>query len=464
MERLLGDIEKVTGTDPLEAYSGAGTPNILEFTTREFFIDGVLKALGWTFGSSGTVAQEARIKVDTTNFMDYIGITEIERNPILMVEAKAWDVPFITSRNKNENETESNLIVRSINHIKNKGAEVDSPTFATWHGFLGQVMRYVRALKTNHNHDIQRAVLTSGQWLVVFHNPSETFSENDTANDEQIAIFHRSQFVERSTEILDLLGYESLASRPPKLLRPAQLPQHIQVHKIKAVFHGVHVRYESSGSKKFVLSPRILVYPSLIILRDDNVLLTIMHHTDCLIVDYQEDSPKKLADHLEEMRIRAVDLLNQCSTETGVVLEPAPLAACPGYKPRTSAFSRKQIEPLYIEVDEVNPDHWMLITGQATHYLITTPVVDPCRFHQWRACDAAGYPSGNTQLSTRSIHKPRALFVDGQAHHCAHQLVLDRRDDRCQIAPIDSRVCCQACTFLEVCWPKTDRAALPCGQ
>ena len=60
----------------------------LEHTVRIHFLDHLLKALGWKMEA---VVEEARVKQDTTLFLDYLGVHLQQRIPILIFEAKAWD-------------------------------------------------------------------------------------------------------------------------------------------------------------------------------------------------------------------------------------------------------------------------------------------------------------------------------------------------------------------------------------
>jgi hypothetical protein len=108
-------------------------------------------------------------------------------------------------------------------------------------------------------------------------------------------------------------------------------------------------------------------------------------------------------------------------------------------------------------------DHWLAVTGQDLYYLGARPVVD-CRFHAWAECRAEGHQCGPTAVNSPATDSPRAFFVDMRLHHCAHQVVLDRRARRCHIDAIDARTCCRACTYQNLCWSADEVAALPCGK
>jgi hypothetical protein len=109
------------------------------------------------------------------------------------------------------------------------------------------------------------------------------------------------------------------------------------------------------------------------------------------------------------------------------------------------------------------PDVWMLITGQATHFLRSAPDI-ACTFHRWAACHAHGQASSEGAVSMPKMAGPRSYFTDDQPHHCAHQGLQDRRAARCQVPLIDARLCCRACIYASVCWPGVQQPPLPCGQ
>lgn len=100
-------------------------------------------------------------------------------------------------------------------------------------------------------------------------------------------------------------------------------------------------------------------------------------------------------------------------------------------------------------------------TINTSHFLLEEPRVPDCRFHTWADCGAEAI--GQSAVSVRSVEL-RSFFIDTQRHHCAHQVVQDRRNGKCLIDPIDSRTCCQVCVFLDHCWSAAEKADLPCGR
>ena len=233
---LLEDIGRALSPEAPDPYAGAGKQTVLEHTTRIYFLDRFLELLGWRLGLHGNVAEEARIKAGTTAFMDYLGVNETTRAPVLLVEAKAWDTPFIAPRSGARfGGSKRDLLLAAIQHVRNDGTKEQSPAIGTWHDSLKQVGGYVRDLKTQ------------------------------TVDDKQFEIFKQGKYVEKADTLFDLLHRTTLASVVPFSLRPSQLRDYVTAETVSAVFCGLHVTYESSGTVLFARQPRVLLYPALII-------------------------------------------------------------------------------------------------------------------------------------------------------------------------------------------------------
>lgn len=423
-----------------------------EHDTRLLFVDELLTHLGWRLGALGNVLEEARLQANTTRFMDYLGVADINGTPLLLIEAKAWDKPAISARGDGQYDSEAALIVAAIQHIRGGKTEDTSPIIGEWDKYLRQVSGYVKTLNEQYSHKLPRAVIISGEWMVVFKAPVETFL--GSARPDDIATYTRAQLKEHAEEIFDLLHRSMLTIDAPVPLRPAQLRRYLELGEVSSVFQGMHVHYERTGSKLFTPRPRILIYPALFVTRTDGALFTVIHNETPVELDYRrnDDDIETLAPHLDEVRALGATLVAACARELGGELTLAELSAFPGF--RNDRLSKSPVDAL------PEADEWLVATGSATHFLLADPRVQECKYHAWAECGADA--TMNSAISARTVNPP-AFFVDTQRHHCAHQIVQDRREARCLIQAIDSRTCCQACVFLEQCWTEDERAALPCG-
>jgi hypothetical protein len=471
LEQLLGQIDRELAPDAPDPYQGVGKQVLHEHDTRVFFFDRFLKLLGWQLGLGGDVAEEARIKAETTTRMDYVGVNDTTNVPVLVVEAKSWEKPFVGPRDgKRPQATERELIVEAIRHIRGGGTKETSPVTGEWHENLQQVSGYVRGLKEQYGHELPCAMLASGRWLLVFTSPVAAFVDGQV-NDEQFKIFKLSSYVESARDIYNLLGQPQLARTTPIFIRSAQLPDYVPAASIAASYHALLIRYERSGATAFTPIPRILVYPALLIQRDIGTLFTVIDRRQPIMMALEkegEDAEPNLTAHLRVIALHAAELLQACSRELDVALVPSDLTAFPGFATRAGVDTGDAALPLGQPGKKVvRPfakmgDEWVLATGTLSHYLLAEPTV-ACRFHSWAECHAGHHQIGPSAISTPSTDEPRAFFVDRNAFHCAHQQVQDRRAQRCHIAPMDTRTCCRACTYQTLCWSDEERRRLPCG-
>ncbi|NHN86241.1 hypothetical protein GOB93_16575 [Acetobacter musti] len=424
-----------------------------EHDTRLLFVDELLGHLGWKRGAGGNVLEEARLQGATTKFMDYVGVVDIAGKPLLLVEAKAWDKPFVSARAGGAFASEADLIVATIQHVRDGKSEDTSPAIAEWHRYLRQVEGYVRTLKEQYGHDLPRAMIVSGEWLVVFQQPTKTFLVTPVPDD--IAVYRRQEFTARAGELFNLLHRSLLTQDAPIPLRPAQLGQFLELVDVAGAFRGVHVHYDhKGGSSLFTPRPRISIYPAVFVVRHDDVIYTVMDNNTPFNLDYEHDlDGETLAPHLHAIDARSTALLAACVDELGGPLPSPPLGAFPGFPSDT------MMRTLVGNLPEAN--HWFVATGNSSHFLLDEPRVANCRFHTWADCGAEAI--GQSAVSVRSVEL-RVFFIDSQRHHCAHQVVQDRRAGKCLINPIDSRTCCQVCAFLDHCWTPAEKADLPCGQ
>lgn len=442
-------------------FAGAETGNPLEHTTRVHFLDELVSLLGWSLGLGGDMAEEARLKGNTTTFMDYLGIETSANTPALLIEAKLWDKPFVQPRTNGPFETPA-LLGQGINHWRNGGGPERSPLAGEWHDHIKQVGGYVRGLRETYGHTLPRAVITSGRWMVVFLDPVQAFVDGPV-EDVKIKIFHKQNYKAQAGEIFDLLSKKALATETPFSVRPTQVPDYLTSASLVACFHALHVSYEVSGTPVFGKKPRVLVYPALVLQGANDMLLTVLEETDEALLEYKKDEATdelSLGEHIATIAAGAVALLTRTAQVLQVELRPASIADFPGF-PQESMHRTAVSRPL-VRSNPRERDNWIIVTGQVAHFANSVPDV-ACRFHKWSACNAVHRAASPAAISKPMLSSPRALFVDESPHHCAHSDLLDGRRSRCQIHMIDASVCCRSCSFASVCWPGSSLTTLPCG-
>ena len=161
LAELLERFDRTVSADAPEPYVGAGVDHPLEHTTRIHLLDSLAELLGWQLGLGGDMAEEVRLKNGTTTFMDYLGVATATNAPVLLIEAKAWDKPFITPRTSGADyDCHAELIAETIDHWRCDGNKTTSPAMGDWHDYMEQVGKYVKRL-WDHGHPLPRAVITS---------------------------------------------------------------------------------------------------------------------------------------------------------------------------------------------------------------------------------------------------------------------------------------------------------------
>ena len=473
LEKLIkGFLETMRPTAPVP-YLGATNLDPLEHITRADFIDNFLVALGWNPKRlAGEIVEEARIKGETTLFLDYLGVNPDTRAPQLIIEAKAWSKPMIaTSEAAAANEGESTsytratLIAAAIEHCKKDGSVGTSPATAEWARWIAKLCAYVQGVHRESGHIVSRTALTAGRWLVIFTDPEDAFIKHGLVNKAAIKVFVLDEFVEQSDTIFDLLAYSSLIRNPPPYITPSRLQAWISADSIKAVYRALWIRRDESGAH-FRIQPRLLLYAATVLERDDGVLVTVLDDRPENVVPHDMD---ELNDHFDTVQAASDQLLDEVREAIGDLPETSGVEQFPGFLvppdrgsigvvPLPSHTGKKLLKSWPARADE-----FLLVTGTATHFLLQQPTVVSCPGHDWVQCEKLGQPKGRGPVLSRSV-QPLSFFKSGEDHHCAHRIVHDRREERCHILTFEEYLCCRACAFQTLCWPAVEMPQLPCGQ
>ena len=458
---LLDRLEAADGPIAAAPYEGGPVGDPHEHATRVYFLDELIELLGWTLGLGGDVVEEARLKDKTTTRMDYLGKACETNVPALLIEAKAWEKPFLQPRKK-EAFRVNDVLANAIDHWREGGKTEKSPLAGEWPDYIVQVGNYVSRLYRLHGHRLPRAVICSGEWIVVFVEPVAAFVEGP-AQSNSIKFFEKRNYKGDATKLYDLLSKDSLVEETPPRVRPTEISNFLTRDTLDKCFHAVLVSYETAGSSLFGKKPRIGIHPALVLQGLDGMLLTVLEETDSEYVEYSndEDGGDLFLDvHVASTSEAAAALLARTSAQLGAELHPSSTVDFRGF-PR-QPLQGVEVVTSFVKDLPNHKDNWIVVTGQDTHFVKARPDL-ACEFHSWGTCKAAHRAAGDSAIM-RPMITPRAMFADDKPHHCAHRDVLDRRKTRCQVPMIDERLCCRGCTFAQVCWPGTVNPPLPCGR
>ena len=429
--------------------------------------------LGWRLKKSGgEIIEEARIKDETTLFLDYLGVNPDTRAPQLIVEAKAWSKPMVAAsdaaaatEDKSTRFTPVSLIAAAIEHCKSGGVTEASPVTAEWARWIAKLRDYVVGTQAKSGHAVSRAVLTSGQWMVIFTDPGNAFINPGDVNTAGIKIFLLENYVEQSSTIFDLIAYHNLVDRPPDYIAVSRVHAFLAAGSVKSVHRALWLRRQEGGAH-FRIHPQLYLYAAAVVRRFDDVVVTVL--------DEQSENPaphnmKEFADHLAAVQAASDALLDAIKSELGELPEASGVEAFPGFVLPPTIDSIVSVVPprpgpkkALLKLYQPRPDEFLLVTGVAAHFLLQEPTVTPCAGHDWMMCDALGDSKGPGPIFARSVG-PMSFFKSGEDHHCAHRVVHDRREERCLVMPFEEFLCCRACVLQRVCWSQAELGGLPCG-
>lgn len=457
---LLELLEAADGPIAAAPYEGGPVGDLHEHATRVYFLDDLIELLGWTLGLGGDVVEEARLKDKTTTRMDYLGKACETDVPALLIEAKAWEKPFLQPRKDGAFRVDD-VLANAIDHWRGGGETAKSPLAGDWPDYIVQVGNYVSRLYNLHGHRLPRAVICSGEWIVVFIDPVAAFVEGP-AQSNSIKHFEKRNYKNDAPQLYELLSKDSLVEETPASVRPTEISNFLTSNTLDRCFHAVLVSYETEGTSVFGKKPRIAIHPALVLQDLAGMRLTVLEETDAEYIEYGRDedgADLSLDAHVASIGEAAAALLKRTSEQLGVELYPSSVVDFLGF-PKQPLHGPEVLKSLVKDL----PNHkgnWIVVTGQDTHFVRARPDL-ACEFHSWGTCKAAQRAAGDLAI-IRPTMSPKALFADDKPHHCAHRDVLDRRETRCQVPMIDERLCCRGCMFAPVCWPGTVNPPLPCG-
>lgn len=473
LEKLIkGFVETMRPTAAVP-YLGASNLDPLEHTTRANFIDNVLIELGWKLKKlGGDIIEEARIKEETTLFLDYVGVNPDTRAPLLIVEAKAWSKPMVArsdvaaaNEGKATSYTPVTLIAAAIEHCKAGGSIDTSPATAEWARWIAKLRDYVVGTHRTSGHVVPRAVLTSGQWMVIFADPENAFIRTGDVNKASILVFSLEKFVEQSATIFEHLAYHNLVQSQPDYIAASRLHAYIAADSVKAVYRALWLRRQESGAH-FRVHPQLYLYAAVVLERVDGVLVTVLDEQSENPVPHEVD---ELADHFAAVHEASNQLLDAIKKEIGALPAASGVELFPGFvlPPMIGAIGgvvppRASPKKELLKSWPARADEFLLVTGGAAHFLLHEPTVASCAGHDWAKCEGLGHNKGPGPILARSV-QPVSFFMSGEDHHCAHRIVHDRREERCLILAFEEFLCCRACALQTLCWQAAELARLPCG-
>lgn len=439
----------------------------LEYHARTYIINGMFEALNWPLQCADglpALVPEAPIESlerGTRRFLDYFGLSPTSQKPLIVIEAKRPNLPLPS------NEDLPEIITDGI-----KGDSLGKE----WDAILSTLGDYVHSTDERYSYVPHRAVITNGDWLILFLNPARTFVYGNPDPGDIAVYINRNEIYERAAEIWSYLEYSEVAGNmEARSCSTGDLPFCVDVDKIKRITLGLKLIY-SKAPTQYKPRPQINVLPIVLIVSQENVWIYVqrIHHQGF-------DLPHKyeqLGDHLREISTQSAELLAEVAQSLHRRIELSPIET-----------HYEQDDLLFNQFKGVNmagyPDggvqNFVLVTGTAAHFLRETPSVVDCRYHVWNNSRDDGVAALDGPVVMPSVHGPKSFFIDGRVHHCTHAVVytaktsLLNQENRqqcgcrsnpdnaafCEIIDFEEFLCCRTCVFENIC-TKAKLFHLPC--
>jgi hypothetical protein len=440
----------------------------LEAHVRAYLIDGILKALRWIITPSTpaeitNVIPEAQVDPLTgaRRYMDYFGYERTVQQPLLVVEAKRpseFPVPPGGST-----ETASAIVSGWIKKPNDAPGE--------WKKWIPSLREYVISVFEHTAVFPVRTAITDGNWLVIFEYPEDAFGEDGTQDARYVHVFSDKSDVDTRYDLVFRLLDQRMVSRSATEIAPGGIAGLIAPERVVRLFHGLRLGYSTYQDVGARLIPTISVMPTILLRSDTGSWVRIARREEVYPVPYKY---AELPAHLQEVRTGAQMLLVRVQQQLDRPLAPAPLEE--HYADEIGFEGMPAVEEVLGE-----QNHFRIVTGQSTHYLLTEPTVPNCPHHDFGKSAELHCQTGTLPILNRSIENPRAYFTNTQLHHCCHDDVDAAKhvnlseengprsgvrsgrlnDVFCEIAPFEEFLCCRTCCFQQIC-TATQILRLPC--
>lgn len=455
--------------------------DLLERATRRFLIDDLLRALDWNPDDPSNVIEEARARTQSEErlYFDYLGLQLQTRAPVLLFEAKGFDVALPRKPRGPEVDARemSALIAEAVDAIKR--GDTGLPVISVWAEFLRDMHTYIDSLDELGRATLQRAVISAGGWIIVFREPLAVFRSDRPANVDHIHCFISiDDILLRHEELYKLLHRTRLVDTLPLTLKVAEALEMIPGAQVAECFRAVLVATSSSTGGRRQYYPTRAVYPAVLI-RTGARWFAIVDY------DHPVEEPKRtdrIDAFLVDLGARGAALEHRLTLRYGRPFDPQPIDMFPGF-PEV----RKHQDPVLSSLAPVTgstairreagrverkicithsgepgaPAEFVVVTGTARFYKYDRQEGPVCPFHLWKS--ARSEHAAAVQPHTGYV--ANSFTEDGQDRHCAHNDLVKFRADRCHVQAIETHLCCRACLFAVDCWVNPrDRERLPCSE
>ncbi len=446
---------------------------LLERPTRRFLIDPMLRALDWNPDDPSQVVEEARSWHENGGrlFFDYLGLSR-GRAATLIIEAKGAN--SVTARAPREPSLSgpqmSVRISQALASLKGGG---NPAILKQWGAWLTDLRTYVLSLSSIERATLTRVVITAGRWLIVFKNPSLAFIELGSPDPADIHCYiSAEEIVTQHAEIYRLLARCRLTDALPLTMRLGEALPVLEPKTVTSAYRSVVVSTRTAGGVRSEF-PLRTVYPALTLISGGRAFGVVDYDSDPL---FEPRDAQLLTQFLIELNTKG-DAFQQrvlvALNRTDIVMTASSLFPTEIREPEVagtftpepgSTAAQAPVGPyrpqLVRHTGERGAEHeFLVITGLNWFYKMAPPTGSECDFHSFPIAKRRGFASEG-----RFTHAHDRFTLSNDPQNCQHEDHLGLRSLRCQVAQIESHLCCRTCAFHGVCWDDIEVKQLPCGK
>lgn len=454
---------------------------LLERATRRFLIDDFLRALDWEVNDPSTVVEEARAKTATGErlYFDYLGLNPKTQVPVLLFEAKGFDIPLPRKPHGQalSSKEMSSVIAEAVDAIKRSDKSL--PVISGWAEYLRDLHTYIGSLDKLGSATLQRAAISAGGWIIVFDQPIAVFRDATRASVEHIHCFiDADDILGRHEDLYALLHRKRLTDTLPLTLKVGESLRVLSTKIITDCFRAVLVTTSTSSGSRRQHYPTRTVYAALLVRAGDRWFAIIDY--DCPLEEPR--SAERIDAFLAELDLHGAKFESTLASRFGCTFALLSIGRFPGFPPSrdTGGAALSAIAPVagstadrqqsivtqrkaYVcySGEPGAPSEFIVVTGTERFYKKDRAVGTECLFHLWKQARAANAADD----AAHTGYVADSFTDDGQDRHCAHNHLAHLRAERCQVRPIETHLCCRTCLFEADCWQDpADQARLPCPE
>lgn len=450
----------------LERNASSATDDNLEIHSRNFVINEFFGALNWQIKGETNLTLEAQLiskERATRRFLDYLGFERETLLPLIILETKRpnSNLPDLKKMEPTDGSVSFNeIIVRGL-----KGESL----VGEWDKWLADMKDYVVSVYSATGKTPKRAVITNGEWMILFLDPQNSFIGKDPNLHFIVVLDCWNEIQENAASVFEYLEHSKL-TEGLKSCMVSQVPFLVTKEDVRGGLKGVILSYRKDERLYSKALPRIRIAPIVILFSNSFNWIWVMNPPK------EFEIPLNHADfsaHSLEFSSEAQTLQNEI--EKKLIMEIQ-------FYSISEFFNNSELFRSIQGINRIAEDKYLIVSGIEPHLFRISDSLKPCPFHDWNLASSSGYAYGIDFIPESSYEK-RSFFSNLSDFHCAHGDVFNAKSCQlsegnrvkcgsrsgkdcqafCEIWQFETRLCCKTCNFFEAC-SKSHLFKLPCGN